>query len=78
VVIAQINSLTPERYDSCCSLARVACHLGSGLPVELLKSLSHLSSSGVDQFGVGYDIFIHVEMCLANDLSMKVLMLILM
>ena len=78
--IAQINSLMPERYDSCWSLARVACRLGSGSPVALLKSLRHLSSlgSGADWFGVGYNVFIHVEMCLENALSTKVLMLILM
>ena len=38
----------------------------------LLKSFSHLLSlgSGVEQFGVEYDVFIQVEMCLANALSM--------
>ncbi len=80
MVIAQINSPTPERCASCWSLARVACHLGSVSPVALLKSLSHvlLLGSGVDQFGVGYGVFIHVEMCLGNALLTKVLMLILM
>ncbi len=66
VVIAHINSPTPERYPTCISFASLLCCLGSGSPVAALNFFNQLASEGrgVERAGLGYADFINVGRCL--------------